>query len=313
MVSELQKRAAQAIVNVFETGRPQGDYGNVTYHPKDPGELTYGRSQTTLAGGNLYLLIRDYCAAPDGVYGPQLAPYLDRLAKKDSSLNFDDRLKSLLREAGRDPVMRECQDRFFDRVYWEPSLASARNIGVETALGVSVVYDSRIHGSWPRIRDLTTAELGSPAQVGEKVWVEGYVARRRNWLANHANTLLRQTVYRMDSFRGLIGENKWGLELPLTVRGVRIDESVLLGAPLRVSAEDRQAVGILRLETPAQRGEDVRRVQEALVRAGCAVTVDGVFGPDTDRAVRAFQAAHGGLKVDGIVGPATRTALAIEN
>ncbi len=313
MVSELQKRAAQAIVNVFETGRPQGDYGNVTYHPKDPGELTYGRSQTTLAGGNLYLLIRDYCAAPDGVYGPQLAPYLDRLAKKDSSLNFDDRLKSLLREAGRDPVMRECQDRFFDRVYWEPSLASARNIGVETALGVSVVYDSRIHGSWPRIRDLTTAELGSPAQVGEKVWVEGYVARRRNWLANHANTLLRQTVYRMDSFRGLIGENKWGLELPLTVRGVRIDESVLLGAPLRVSAEDRQAVGILRLETPAQRGEDVRRVQEALVRAGYAVTVDGVFGPDTDRAVRAFQAAHGGLKVDGIVGPATRTALAIEN
>ena len=313
MVSELQKRAAQAIVNVFETGRPQGDYGNVTYHPKDPGELTYGRSQTTLAGGNLYLLIRDYCAAPDGVYGPQLAPYLDRLAKKDSSLNFDDRLKSLLREAGRDPVMRECQDRFFDRVYWEPSLASARNIGVETALGVSVVYDSRIHGSWPRIRDLTTAELGSPAQVGEKVWVEGYVARRRNWLANHANTLLRQTVYRMDSFRGLIGENKWGLELPLTVRGVRIDESVLLGAPLRVSAEDRQAVGILRLETPAQRGEDVRRVQEALVRAGCAVTVDGVFGPETDRAVRAFQAAHGGLKVDGIVGPATRTALAIEN
>ncbi len=313
MVSELQKRAAQAIVNVFETGRPQGDYGNVTYHPKDPGELTYGRSQTTLACGNLYLLIRDYCAAPDGVYGPQLAPYLDRLAKKDSSLNFDDRLKSLLREAGRDPVMRECQDRFFDRVYWEPSLASARNIGVETALGVSVVYDSRIHGSWPRIRDLTTAELGSPAQVGEKVWVEGYVARRRNWLANHANTLLRQTVYRMDSFRGLIGENKWGLELPLTVRGVRIDESVLLGAPLRVSAEDRQAVRILRLETPAQRGEDVRRVQEALVRAGYAVTVEGVFGPDTDRAVRAFQAAHGGLKVDGIVGPATRTALAIEN
>ncbi|ROR01523.1 hypothetical protein [Desulfosoma caldarium] len=44
MLSELQKKAAQAIVNVFETGRPQGDYGQVTYHPKDPGELTFGRS-----------------------------------------------------------------------------------------------------------------------------------------------------------------------------------------------------------------------------------------------------------------------------
>lgn len=313
MVTELQKKAAQAIVNVFETGRPQGDYGQVTYHPKDPGELTYGRSQTTLAGGNLYLLIRDYCATPDGIYGPQLAPYLDRLAKKDSSLNFDERLKGILRDAGRDPVMRECQDRFFDRVYWEPSVASAQNIGVGTALGVSVVYDSRVHGSWARIRDLTMAELGSPAQAGEKVWIDGYVRRRQEWLANHANRLLRKTVYRMESFRGLMAENKWGLELPFTVRGVRIDESVLLGAPVRVSAEEPGAARILRLETPAQRGEDVRRLQEALVRAGHAVTVDGVFGPETDRAVKAFQKATGTLKVDGIVGPATRTALGIED
>jgi len=104
MLSPLQKKAAQAIVNVFETGRPQGDYGKVTYHPKDPGELTYGRSQTTLASGNLYLLVRDYCAAPDAAFGPDLSIYLDRLANRDRSLNFDERLKGLLREAGQDTV-----------------------------------------------------------------------------------------------------------------------------------------------------------------------------------------------------------------
>lgn len=312
MLSDLQKRAAQAIVNVFETGRPQGDYGKVTFHPKDPGELTYGRSQTTLASGNLYLLVRDYCAMPDGAFGPQLAVYLDQLARRDPSLNYDERLRGILRDAGQDPVMRDCQDRFFDRVYWEPSLHAAGTLGVGSALGVAVVYDSRIHGSWPRLRDLTTEQIGHPHRIGEKAWIEGYVRRRRDWLAQHSNSLLRKTVYRMESFRTLMDDNKWGLELPFVVRGVRIDASVLLDAPVRVSAEEPEAGRLLRLQTPALRGGDVRKLQEALRHAGYPVEVDGVFGQETHRAVMAFQKATGKLKVDGIVGPATRAALGLD-
>ena len=313
MLSELQKKAAQAIVNVFETGRPQGDYGKVTYHPQDPGQLTYGRSQTTLASGNLYLLVRDYCAAPDAVFGPNLSLYLDRLANRDRSLNFDERLKALLREAGQDPVMRDCQDRFFDRVYWEPSLTSAKHIHITSALGISVVYDSRVHGAWQRLRDLTMNHMGSPSQVGEKAWIEGYVRLRRNWLAQHSNALLRKTVYRMESFQNLMDQDKWGLELPFVVHGVRIDASMLLDAPVRVSAEEPESARLLRLQTPALRGDDVRRLQEALCRAGHTIAVDGVFGPETARAVKAFQKASGRLRVDGIVGPATRAALGLDD
>jgi resuscitation-promoting factor RpfB len=54
------------------------------------------------------------------------------------------------------------------------------------------------------------------------------------------------------------------------------------------------------------RGDAVRKVQEAL-----GITVDGVFGPMTERAVKRFQRRHG-LLVDGIVGPQTRGELGLK-
>lgn len=51
-MNNLQTSTAKAIVNIFETGRLLGNYGSVVVDPKDPGHLTYGRSQTTLASGD---------------------------------------------------------------------------------------------------------------------------------------------------------------------------------------------------------------------------------------------------------------------
>ena len=67
-------------------------------------------------------------------------------------------------------------------------------------------------------------------------------------------------------------------------------------------------------EKPVQQGQDsqqVRDLQKRLNALGAHLTVDGKFGPETLKAVRAYQQANG-LKVDGLVGPRTTAALRLK-
>jgi chitosanase len=310
MLTQLQKGAAEAIVNIYETSRVRGNYGLVTLIPGDTGHLTYGRSQTTLASGNLFLLLKAYSQASDASLGQELAAFLPRVEATDLSLDHDQDFRRLLGTAGDDPVMQREQDAFFDRVYWAPAVTSANFIGATTALGTAVVYDSRVHGSWHRIRDRTIDRHGKLVDLGEEVWITHYVAERHHWLANHSNSILHATVYRMEGFKGLMDAGKLDLALPFTLRGVTVDEAVLTGPPpVRVSAA---AAGerLLRLRQPFMKGADVRELQTALISAGHVLDADGVFGPATEVAVKAAQQA-GGLVADGIVGPATLAALGL--
>lgn len=303
MLTSLQKRTAQAIVNIFETGKAIGDYGSVTLIPGDAGHLTYGRSQTTLASGNLALLMHAYCDA-SGQYSAALRPFLPAFDRLDLTLDTNEQMKAVLRSAGDDPVMKNVQDEFFDRVYWNPANEAATSIGITQALGVTVVYDSKIHGSFDRIRTMTDQQHGKAGAIGERTWVEAYVDVRRNWLATHPNEVLHKTVYRMDAFKGLISRNSWELPLPLTVRNVIISQELFNeGYELPVlSSAIASDERVLFLTTPMMEGNDVRRLQQVLKMP--ENKIDGKFGLQTESVVQAFQAAHG-LNVDGKVGPAT--------
>ena len=308
MISDMQKQTAQAIVNIFETGKVRGDYAKVTLVPGDSGHLTYGRAQTTLASGNLHLLVKAYTEAAGAALAAELLPYLPRLAGIDLSLDRDSRFRALLRDAGHDPVMREVQDAFFDRVFWTPAMSAARALGLKTALGHAVIYDGMIHGSWRRMRDAATDRAGDAATIGERSWVDVYVATRRRWLGAHRNRLLRRTTYRMDEFRKLIEADNWPLRLPIHMRGVRIDRAALgLSPRLTVSAAETE-IRNLHLTDPPMAGVDVRALEAALSTHGYAVNPDGVFDASLDRVVRVFQTEKK-LVRDGIVGPATRSAL----
>lgn len=56
------------------------------------------------------------------------------------------------------------------------------------------------------------------------------------------------------------------------------------------------------------RGPVVTEIQTILHGYGYTVAVDGVFGPQTERAVRSWQRSNG-LEVDGVVGPVTLASL----
>jgi chitosanase len=221
VLTPLQARTAQAIVNVFETGTVPGRYDQLTLLPGDPGRLSYGRAQATLGSGNLHALLERYCADPAARFRAQLAEWLPALARRDTDLDTDAVLHELLRTCAADPAMCEAQDAFFDTACWQPALRAAKRIGLRTPLAMAVVYDSHVHGSWRRMRDRANA-AGLPEAVGEQAWVKTYVRERRDWLATHRIRILRATVYRMDALQALIEQEKWGLELPMVVRGVEI-------------------------------------------------------------------------------------------
>lgn len=293
MLTPTQKQTAQSIVNLFETGVVLGDYGSVTVIPGDTGHLTFGRSQTTLASGNLLDLLQRYCTNDGARFGPRLSPWLPRFEAIDLSLDNELRLHNLLRATADDPVMRETQDQFFDEVYWQTAARIAANLGITSALGTAVVYDSTVHGSWKAMRDRTMAQSGSLAALGEKKWIVAYVATRRAWLTNHPRSDLRKTAYRMEAFQRLIEQGYWGLELPLVIRGAEISLSTLRATPPGCYDGPQPGTRAIALQSPLARGLDVRLVQLGLSEQGVPIKADGIFGQTSANLLKQYQTKTG--------------------
>jgi peptidoglycan hydrolase-like protein with peptidoglycan-binding domain len=77
--------------------------------------------------------------------------------------------------------------------------------------------------------------------------------------------------------------------------------SLTFTAGAATAATDRQAAKVVRSS-----GSSVAALQRAL-----GIPADGIYGPQTRKAVRRFQRSHG-LTVDGIAGPQTLAALGLD-
>jgi chitosanase len=302
MLTPTQKQTAQSIVNLFETGAVLGHYGNVTVIPGDTGHLTFGRSQTTLCSGNLLDLLQRYCSNDGAHFGSKLSAWLPRFEAVDLSLDDDQHLHNILRATADDPVMRETQDIFFDEVYWQPAARAAENLGIKSALGVAVVYDSWVHGSWKKLSERTSQNAGNLATLGERAWIRAYIETRRSWLANNTRSDLRATTYRMDAFLRLIEQGYWGLALPLVVRGEEISQATLRAVPPGCYDGPQPGTRSIALQTPLARGLDVRLLQLGLSGRGVAIKADGIFGQTSANLLKRYQASQG-LPANGIAAP----------
>jgi chitosanase len=298
MLTNTQIKTAQSIVNIFETGEVQGNYGNVTLIEGDTGHLTFGRSQTTLASGGLSKLLEQYCSNSGARFAPRLKPYLPVVAARDFNLDFDIKFHNILRATSDDPVMRDTQDHFFDTEYWQPAQHDASVLGISSALGVAIVYDGHVHGAWVKICDRTNIQAGSIVSLGEYKWLENYVRIRRAWLAGSNRKDLKLTVYRMDAFQRLIDQGFWGLELPLVVRDNEISHASLCANPRGCYDGPQPGTRSLCLEVPLLRGLDVRLVQLALSDSGMDIKADGIYGQTSVKLIKAYQADNG-LPVTG--------------
>lgn len=218
-----QKRICERVLNAFETGSADGDYSNISIFNDGPGrikQITYGRSQTT-EYGNLRELIAMYAAA-GGQHSNDLKPYVARIGK--DSLVGDTAFRQLLKAAGKDTVMRQTQDVFFDGRYFQPAMKWATDQGFVKALSALVIYDSFIHSGRIPAFLRQTFPAAPPIEGGsENKWIEQYVNARQNWLANHSNAILQKTVYRTKCFKAEIARKNWDLsQLPINANGISI-------------------------------------------------------------------------------------------
>jgi len=86
---------------------------------------------------------------------------------------------------------------------------------------------------------------------------------------------------------------------------IQLYNIVNLGTPVKIIG----AVFTGRISTVGSQGEDVRQIQQRLQALGYyRGDIDGVYGPITQQAVRAFQKDQG-LEPDGVVGPMTYDSL----
>lgn len=219
--TEFDRLKAMAVVNIFETGRPFGEYSTLAVL-NDGAGLSYGISQFTHRSGSLHAVVRHYLEnggrVGRGILIDNLVPLRSTSVNAIVTASQNSRLRNALKAAAVTREMRAAQNAVaFDR-YLRPAIEACSGSGFVLPLSLAVVYDSINHGSWEMIRDRVRLDrLRIPAASFEKRWITEYVKKRHEWLRGIPR--LKSTSYRTAFFLAQIIAGNWNLDLPVTVHG----------------------------------------------------------------------------------------------
>lgn len=226
--SERDKLVALAIVHIFETGKPFGDYSAVAVL-NDGAGISYGVNQFTHRSGSLYRVLERFVSL-----GGRLTPTVTAVVKNFKSGSLigtvaaNATVKSDLRRLGSDPLMQRAQQEIAFEMYLKPAIEACEGSDFTLPLSLAVIYDSINHGSYERIRDRVIVERPGNGSMKEeefeKEWISRYVKKRDAWLESIPR--LKATDYRTDFFLAQIARENWFLRMPITVQGVRLTESM---------------------------------------------------------------------------------------
>lgn len=233
---------AAAIVNIFETGRPFGEYSALAVL-NDGAGLSYGISQFTHRSGSLLQVVKRYLENGGQIAREQLSKYLEVLGTgTPSAINRaaqDGRLRRALKAAAASGEMRAAQHEIAFARYMRPAIEACAGSGFVLPLSLAVVYDSMTHGSWAPIRD--RVRVTRPAASGialEKAWIIAYVKKRHEWLRSVPR--LKATSYRTTFFLTQLLMANWQLDLPVSVNGFALNINHL---PSAAAGETASAAG----------------------------------------------------------------------
>ena len=229
--SELDKLKALAIVHIFETSKPLGDYSAVAVLDDGAG-ISYGVNQFTHRSGSLYSVLLRFDQL-GGEIPHSVAKELDsfRTGSMIKSISANATIKTDLRLLGGDPLMQRAQREIAFEKYLKPAIDACEGSDFTSALSLAVVYDSMNHGSWAKIRDRVVIKVPGNGSIKpeafEREWISQYVRERDAWLESIPR--LRKTDYRTDFFLAQIARGNWDLELPLNVHGYRLTDDHFAG------------------------------------------------------------------------------------
>ena len=216
----------KSITNIFEVGGPHPDFGYV----EDLGDgrgftLTqYGFVTNELEAGWIIERYTELAAANS------LTPYLPALPPNDHGTDST-KLVGLpdawREELARGPELEQACEEIADRLYFNPAMEAADDIGVTLPVGRLIFYDTILqHGggddpdSFGAITERARSATAMPKDGSETGFLRAFLNVRRNVLSNPANAetadVWRQSVDRVEALFGLL-ENNPGLEPPILV------------------------------------------------------------------------------------------------
>ncbi len=226
------KLKAFAIVKVFETSRPFGDYAACVVL-NDGAGLSYGVSQFTHRSGSLLAVVERYLKSGGsvgaGVLRENLANLREISGRSIAATAANGPLKKALRAAAVTREMKDAQMAVTTELYLNPAIAACRRYGFAEPLSLAVIFDSVVQGSFYRVARGVAEGTGD-----ERAWITAYVRRRDAWLSSYPR--LASTRYRTRFFLNQIAVSNWGLALPMNVHGFRLTEAMFADA----TAEEAQ-------------------------------------------------------------------------